>query len=305
MKDFVYAPVVIPTLCRYEHFRRCVESLSRCTHADKTELFIGLDYPINESHYDGYNKIKKFLPSICGFSKVVIVERTENYGPIKNLLSLYEMVYQKHDRIIISEDDNEFAPCFLDFVDKGLEIYKNDPKVLSICGFNQYYVEGERIIFTYDNSAWGIARWRDKFTPGISETKDALSHFRTILRVYHFYPALLNSIVNALKKGRINGDANMSCYSIAHDCYQLRPANTLVRNWGHDGSGIHCGVSGNYNNMELPTQTTFSFQPTEPIRTQKIDSLVRNNMMPKSRKRYFRFKIRVLYNALSYYLRKK
>ena len=39
----IYYPVCIPTLNRYEHLKACVESLQRCTHADKTELIIGLD----------------------------------------------------------------------------------------------------------------------------------------------------------------------------------------------------------------------------------------------------------------------
>lgn len=39
-----YYPVLIPTLNRFQHFKECVESLAVCTHADKTELLIGLDY---------------------------------------------------------------------------------------------------------------------------------------------------------------------------------------------------------------------------------------------------------------------
>ena len=33
----LYAPVVIPTLCRYEHFKACLESLSLCTGAENTD----------------------------------------------------------------------------------------------------------------------------------------------------------------------------------------------------------------------------------------------------------------------------
>lgn len=40
-----YAPVIIPTLNRYVHLKRCVDSLAKCTHAPDTELIIGLDYP--------------------------------------------------------------------------------------------------------------------------------------------------------------------------------------------------------------------------------------------------------------------
>ena len=68
-----YAPVLITTLNRYEHFKRCVESLSRCTHAEKTELVIGLDYPPNEKYVAGWEKISEYVKSISGFGKITIL----------------------------------------------------------------------------------------------------------------------------------------------------------------------------------------------------------------------------------------
>ena len=56
-----YAPVIIPTLCRYEHFVRCVESLKKNTWAKYTDIYIGLDYPKKDSHREGYLKIKEYL----------------------------------------------------------------------------------------------------------------------------------------------------------------------------------------------------------------------------------------------------
>ena len=49
-----FYPVIIYTLNRYEHFRRCVESLARNTHAEQTELVIGLDYPPSEKYVEGH-----------------------------------------------------------------------------------------------------------------------------------------------------------------------------------------------------------------------------------------------------------
>lgn len=53
-----FSPVLICTLNRYVHFKRCIESLSACTYADKTDLFIGLDYPLKDEHWEGYLIIK-------------------------------------------------------------------------------------------------------------------------------------------------------------------------------------------------------------------------------------------------------
>ena len=53
------APVIIPTLCRYDHFKRLMESLNKCTWADKTDVYIGLDYPAKEEHRDGCNEDRR------------------------------------------------------------------------------------------------------------------------------------------------------------------------------------------------------------------------------------------------------
>ena len=111
------APVYITTLNRYMHFKKCIESLSECIHADKTDLFIALDYPLNESHWEGYELIKAFLPTIKGFRTVTIIEREINYGPRKNSMEAKKFIFEKYDRLILSEDDNvsdkPFAPQFL------------------------------------------------------------------------------------------------------------------------------------------------------------------------------------------------
>ena len=53
MKSKSMYPILIPTLDRYEHFKKCIESLAKNTHANKTELVIGLDYPPSEKYMDG------------------------------------------------------------------------------------------------------------------------------------------------------------------------------------------------------------------------------------------------------------
>ena len=97
------APVTIPTLCRYEHFKRCIESLSRCTLADKTEVYVALDYPAKESHWNGYNKIKDYLLSHkednLGFKKLIVIQRSRNYGLGEegNIMTLRKEIFSKYE----------------------------------------------------------------------------------------------------------------------------------------------------------------------------------------------------------------
>ena len=52
-----YAPILIPTLCRADKFRKCIESLKKNKWAKYTAVYIALDYPLNDTHWCGYNEI--------------------------------------------------------------------------------------------------------------------------------------------------------------------------------------------------------------------------------------------------------
>ena len=78
MEIKTYAPVLIPTLNRYEHFKRCLESLEKCTGAEHTEIFVALDYPPSEKYKEGWSKICKYLEEknnlICSRNYMLLKE---------------------------------------------------------------------------------------------------------------------------------------------------------------------------------------------------------------------------------------
>ena len=152
MKIKQYAPVLICTLNRHVHFKRCVESLAACTHADKTDLYIGLEYPSKDDHWEGYRIIKAYLDTIKGFKTVNITVREKNFGVYDNWMGMEKYVYEQHDRIIISEDDNIFSTDFLNFVNKGLEKYKDRNDIFSISGY-VYPIDMPKI-FAQDTFLW-------------------------------------------------------------------------------------------------------------------------------------------------------
>ena len=57
MENKLLIPICIPTCNRYEHLKRCVESLSKCTLASETDLIISVDYPPSDKYVDGNEKI--------------------------------------------------------------------------------------------------------------------------------------------------------------------------------------------------------------------------------------------------------
>lgn len=242
------ASVVIPTLNRFDHLKNCVESLSRCRMADQTELIIGIDYPPAEKYRKGYDKIREYASHITGFFKVTVFEHTENLGASKNLKFLLDYAFQKSDRVILSEDDNVFAPVFLEFMNSSLELFIDNDSVSSVGGYTPpalYSSESDGLL-TYDSSAWGLGLWRDKECWEKNETfaEEVLFSWKNSIKVYSKYPCLLRMLMSMYDANAIYGDALRCCRNILNNCHQFRPSISLVRNMGHDGSGLHSGKSG-------------------------------------------------------------
>ncbi len=250
-----YYPVIIPTLNRYQHFKECVKSLAACTHADKTELVIGLDYPPSEKYVEGWKQIKTYIPTITGFAKVTVFEHDHNLGPAGNSNALEQYVTGKYDAWIYTEDDNVFSPCFLDYMDKCLEKYKDDETVLAISGYMNSVTfpvtvsKKASIVRMQDYMAWGIGVWK--------RTKKELADFMPAH--YMHYVCSHKNILKKMKpylrdlyqlifwtKGNPELDRQcdftIACYCKINNKYIINPAFSLVRNMGYDGTGVNCGV---------------------------------------------------------------
>lgn len=245
-----FAPVLIPTLNRFEHLKRCVDSLSRCTYADKTDLYIALDYPLKENHWEGYNQIKEYVENLNGFNNVFIIKREKNYGAADNLFDVQKTIFEKYDRMILSEDDNEFSPNFLAFVNWGLEKYKDDERIFAVCGYN-YPIDmsgyDKDYYFANEYSAWGCGIWKDKFQY-VQNNFFTNEYLQSIFNSFSKLRILLYKrieIVLGLKKCKddniILGDTIITSYLYLQNKYSVFPRISKVRNWGHDGSGINCG----------------------------------------------------------------
>ena len=108
MEKKIYAPVIIPTLNRYNHFKRCLESIEMCTGAEYTEVYVGLDYPPSEKYIEGWKKIDNYLAEKeknNRFKRLIVFRRGHNCGVGVNGSNgslLVEEVSKTYDRYIFS-----------------------------------------------------------------------------------------------------------------------------------------------------------------------------------------------------------
>jgi hypothetical protein len=70
-----------------------------------------------------------------GFRSITIEPSSANKGLANSITYGVSKVLEKHDRIIVLEDDLLTSPYFLSFLNQGLELYQHDDRVASVCSY--------------------------------------------------------------------------------------------------------------------------------------------------------------------------
>lgn len=290
----IYAPVKIITLNRYEHFKRCLESLEGNTWAKYTEVFISVDYPVTEHHWEGYKKIRKYLAekeNNNAFAKLHIFVQEKNLGPSENSKFLERIIFEKYDREIALEDDIETSPNFLEYMDKTMEWGADNDKVYCVCAYFQpkkkrgvLYdaISQNNIFLKIAFNPWGVGLYRDKKRKLIETiSKEWLDNIgrnnRQMWKLFQYrkYTFWMFSIEYLMKKspvffnkqGKVRTiDITVDIYMLLNDMYAIFPVVSKTKNWGFDGSGINCVQQNvDYTKFQLDEKKSFEFAPNDPL----------------------------------------
>lgn len=311
----IYAPVIIPTLNRYEHFKQCLESLENCTGADCTDVYVALDYPPSEKYVDGWEKVDSYLHEKeldNKFKSLIVYRRKENYffsGKGNGKTAINDLPAEV-DRYIFSEDDNLFSRNFLMYVNDALEKYKEDPNCISVCGYNYKGVTLDdypfNCYFSREYSAWGVGFWRKKRKEidsiiNRNYAESIMSSWHNIWTIYKNEPRLLNTIILNLDCGRIFGDTMIVSYQYLNKKYSLFPKVSKVRNMGFDGSGTSIfEVQDSYSKQAIDTDCRFTVDIVDSSSLDVAAPEVKNNF-----KRSALMNIVIFIRCIIYYLTRK
>jgi hypothetical protein len=265
-----YAPVLISVLDRDVHFKNCVESLAKCTYSEKTHLFIALDAPFAEKHFIGYQKVISYINKIKGFKQVTLFKRKQNMGSSPNQFLAMEDIFKQYDRLIFTEDDNIFSPNFLDFVNQGLELFKDRKDIFSISGHN-YLID---IPNSFNSNyyawpgfdAWGVGIWKEKwgmvdFTKG--DTRKKGFTLRKVYKLYKLSDNYFFAYYRLIKKGVLSDDFALSLHIIENNMTAIFPIISKVRNVGHDGSGENCKLREDYSKQYIDIQNEININAND------------------------------------------
>lgn len=239
------APVAVIVYDRADHLRQSLTALAAAEDAEETTLYVFSDKEKDDSKAAAVAAVRKVISEARGFREVIPVLRESNYGFPGNVLEAWKFLWGKYERVIAMEDDVVVAPGFLRYMNDALEKYESDPRIHAVCGWSWASCPEDDAshYFLRSFSAWGQGRWRNKqFDQSLyPKTADEFRHsWRLLRKANNIMPHALQFIHRIAVERRPIGDISVALECMKRDQFCVFPQHSLVKNIGHDGSGLHC-----------------------------------------------------------------
>jgi hypothetical protein len=263
-----FAPIALFVYNRPEHTRRTLNFLQKNDLAEESRLFIFSDGARSGAE-ENVKAVRDLAHSITGFKSVEVVERERNYGLANSVIDGVSRLCKEYGRAIVLEDDVLSSPFTLQYFNDALTKYNDVEKVMHITAY-MYPIPHEKLPETFflriaSSQAWATwdRAWKN-FEPDIDKLIarfDERSKYQFELEgSMNFWKHMME-----FKHGRNNSWAIRWYASVfLNKGLSVNPALSLIENIGHDGSGVHSGVStiykGSINNFRI---NKFPEQPEE------------------------------------------
>ena len=168
------APIVLFCYKRIKTLKKTITSLQRNVLSRYSDLFIYSDVWKNEDDKQQVEVVREYLKTISGFKSVTIIELTEKKTLRETIIAGVTEVVKKHEKIIVLEDDLLLSPFFLNYMNEGLNFYKENMQVYCINGFSYLDASNglpikEDVYFNYLNSSHGWATWSNRWNKNIGD----------------------------------------------------------------------------------------------------------------------------------------
>jgi len=253
-------PIVLFTFKRKDTVFRIIE---RIAEVKPQKVYIISDGPRNEEEKDIIIDVRESIESYISWDCEIIKNYAqENKGVYNRIGEGANWVFTQEETAIFLEDDNLPDVTFFRFCKEMLERYKDDTRVLWVCGTNylkQYTPnDNSSYVFTKQLLPCGWASWKSKFPKYYDGELELLSDPNIEKRIYDEYEnkALYRQDMYLFKKTKhmlthqkrmASWDRQMAFSIRVHGLYGISPANNQIENIGVDIHSIHGGTS--YNNV--------------------------------------------------------
>jgi len=295
----MYAPIVLFAFNRLELLKACVASLLNNTEAAETDLIVFVDGPRanKEGEVEKVDAVRQFVSGITGFKSLETHFSEDNKGLGPSIIDGVTDVINRYGKAIVIEDDLIASRNMLAYVNQGLDKYKKNPEVFSICAYSNRVQAPKE--YAYDayfaprSSSWGWATWKDRWMSCDWELKDWDSVEKNTKAFTRWGGSDCFGMLKGWKDGRNKSWAIRFCYNqFVQNKVSLFPLVSKIDNEGFDGSGTNCTV---YNRFK------FDFDESENKEFRMPDSFEMNSQLRKESMKYHSIGIRIFSKLMNIY----
>ena len=193
-------------------------------------------------------------------------------GLADSIIDGVSRLVKEYGKVIVFEDDLISSSYTLQYFNDALKRYQNEEKVMHI-GAYMYALNDESLPETFFYRAatsWGWATWDRAWINFEPDIDQLISQFNTEKKHQFSIEGAMNfwKQIEEFKSGKNNSWAIRWYASIfLKGGLTLNPSQSLINNIGHDGTGIHSGLTDIYNVIINP-QPIHSF-PEKIIENQQ------------------------------------
>ncbi|MEO1246015.1 MAG: glycosyltransferase family 2 protein [Pseudomonadota bacterium] len=226
--------------------------------AQPAKVYLLGDGPRSEQEAEAVAAVRNYAVAQVDWDCQVVTRFPEhNVGVYQNIGAGAQWVLEREESAIFLEDDNLPAPTFFRFCRELLDKYRDDSRVLWICGTNylQEYrnSSADSYMFTRHLLPCGWATWSAKFLSSYDgglrllcrESEQVVRSTYTDLRLYRQEIDVIRKTKRLLEvdEKRASWDRQMQFSVRANSQFGISPAVNQIRNIGVDEHSTHGGNS--------------------------------------------------------------
>lgn len=248
-----YAPIVIFAYNRADRLEALLESLESNNNTEYMRLFIFVDVPNPKDRKNRkYNEeVKKFVYDYKGrnqrFKSITVIVAESHKGLAESVISGVSQVIQKYGKVVVLEDDLEVSNDFLDYMQRGLDFYKNDKRVWALSGhcpqmnILTHYKKDVFLAPRVESIGWGT--WKDRWNRTDWQMTSYKKFKRDILGRAIFNLGgndLTGMLAHQMEDKKYDSWAIRWCYQeFLERKYTVYPRESRVIHCGNDGRSTH------------------------------------------------------------------
>jgi hypothetical protein len=158
-------PVALVCYNRPRHLARVLDALSRL---DVGKLYVFSDGAKGDADRERVEEVRDLLFEVS-WTLPTITVRPRNLGLAASVVGAVDCVLERHETVVVLEDDCVPGPHFYRYMAEALERYRGEPRVASVSGYAYRLPPGVFDGYGYDAhffprvETWGWATWRDRW----------------------------------------------------------------------------------------------------------------------------------------------